>query len=118
MTAFVQNLLQQMQARFQTMSENIVSKNILFSLAKSWADLLAPICQLTRTLIVTDENHVEMLTGPCFFGVLNCNALDDMGSRIDELEQSINDLRTEMGVENSPPPVPKTEGTKPADGSA
>ncbi|PRQ39183.1 putative Heat shock factor binding 1 [Rosa chinensis] len=29
MTAFVQNLLQQMQTRFQTMSDSIVSKNIL-----------------------------------------------------------------------------------------
>ncbi|GKU85464.1 hypothetical protein SLEP1_g140 [Rubroshorea leprosula] len=30
-----------------------------------------------------------------------------MGGRIDELEQSINDLRAEMGVEGSPsPPVP------------
>ncbi|KAM2656900.1 hypothetical protein EV1_012338 [Malus domestica] len=54
MTAFVQNLLQQMQSRFQTMSDSIITKNILI-----------------------------------------------MGSRIDELEQSINDLRTEMGVEGS-----------------
>ncbi|KAM3337408.1 hypothetical protein P3S68_031733 [Capsicum galapagoense] len=30
MTVFVQNLLQQMQTRFQTMSESIISKNILF----------------------------------------------------------------------------------------
>ncbi|KAL5782302.1 hypothetical protein ACOSP7_007331 [Xanthoceras sorbifolium] len=50
MTAFVQNLLLQMQFRFQAMSESI------------------------------------------------------MGNRIDELEQSINDLRTEMGIEASPSP--------------
>ncbi|CDY49963.1 BnaC08g10440D [Brassica napus] len=30
MTAFVQNLLQQMQTRFQTMSDSIITKNILF----------------------------------------------------------------------------------------
>uniref|UniRef100_A0A2N9IBE9 Heat shock factor binding protein n=1 Tax=Fagus sylvatica TaxID=28930 RepID=A0A2N9IBE9_FAGSY len=30
--------------------------------------------------------------------------IDEMGSRIDELEQSINELRTEMGVEGSPSP--------------
>ncbi|GMY27728.1 Heat shock factor binding [Fagus crenata] len=60
MTVFVQNLLQQMQTRFQTMSESIITKNILF--------------------------------------------LFYMGSRIDELEQSINELRTEMGVEGSPSP--------------
>ncbi|XP_019224752.1 PREDICTED: heat shock factor-binding protein 1-like [Nicotiana attenuata] len=56
MTVFVQNLLQQMQTRFQTMSESIISK------------------------------------------------IDEMGNRIDELEQSINDLRTEMGQEGSPSP--------------
>ncbi|XP_047951247.1 heat shock factor-binding protein-like isoform X2 [Salvia hispanica] len=56
MTAFVQNLLQQMQSRFHTMSESIISK------------------------------------------------IDEMGNRIDELEQSINDLRTEMGQEGSPSP--------------
>uniref|UniRef100_A0A8R7R139 Heat shock factor-binding protein 1 n=1 Tax=Triticum urartu TaxID=4572 RepID=A0A8R7R139_TRIUA len=31
MTAFVQNLLVQMQTRFQTMSENIITKNILIN---------------------------------------------------------------------------------------
>ncbi|CAI8615093.1 unnamed protein product [Vicia faba] len=56
MTVFVQNLLQQMQTRFQTMSDSIISK------------------------------------------------IDDMGGRINELEQSINDLRAEMGVESSPSP--------------
>ncbi|XP_070048030.1 heat shock factor-binding protein-like [Nicotiana tomentosiformis] len=56
MTVFVQNLLQQMQTRFQTMSESIISKNI------------------------------------------------EMGNRIDELEQSINDLRAEMGQDGAPSP--------------
>lgn len=38
-----------------------------------------------------------------FFVVyLNCNPLDEMGSRIDELEQSINDLKTEMGADATP----------------
>ncbi|KAF4355176.1 hypothetical protein F8388_012951 [Cannabis sativa] len=43
----------------------------------------------------------------------------NMGSRIDELEQSINDLKTEMGVEGSPSPSlpsnskPKTETGSP-----
>ncbi|WOG83772.1 hypothetical protein DCAR_0102950 [Daucus carota subsp. sativus] len=76
MTVFVQNLLQQMQARFQTMSESI-----------------------------------------CF---LNCNVLDEMGGRINELEQSISELKTEMGAEGSPSPLPppKTEDVKPEEGSA
>ncbi|XP_021634955.2 heat shock factor-binding protein [Hevea brasiliensis] len=56
MTAFVQNLLQQMQSRFQAMSDSIITK------------------------------------------------INEMGSRIDELEQSVNDLRSEMGVEGSPSP--------------
>jgi heat shock factor-binding protein 1 len=60
MTAFVQNLLQQMQTRFQTMSDSIITK------------------------------------------------IDDMGGRINELEQSINDLRAEMGVEGTPPPASKS----------
>ncbi|XP_060174062.1 heat shock factor-binding protein-like [Lycium barbarum] len=56
MTVFVQNLLQQMQTRFQTMSESVISK------------------------------------------------IDEMGNRIDELEQSINDLRGEMGQDGAPSP--------------
>ncbi|GAB2258832.1 hypothetical protein Droror1_Dr00014992 [Drosera rotundifolia] len=32
MTVFVQNLLQQMQSRFQTMSESIITKNILWTI--------------------------------------------------------------------------------------
>ncbi|KAK1286513.1 hypothetical protein QJS10_CPB20g01041 [Acorus calamus] len=64
MTTFVQNLLQQMQSRFQGMSEKILTKNILSN-------------------IVADE----------------------MGSRIDELERSINDLKAEVGPESSPSPL-------------
>ncbi|KAL5199295.1 hypothetical protein ABZP36_020498 [Zizania latifolia] len=70
MTAFVQNLLMQMQTRFQAMSENIISK------------------------------------------------IDEMGARIDELEQSINDLKTEMGTEGMTPTKPKDEESKAADSSA
>lgn len=40
---------------------------------------------------------------PAFF--LDVYALDDMGNRINELEQSINDLKAEMGVEGSPSPA-------------
>ncbi|XP_057539903.1 heat shock factor-binding protein-like [Amaranthus tricolor] len=57
MTVFVQNLLQQMQTRFQAMSESIITK------------------------------------------------VDEMGSRIAELEQGINELKAEMG-EGSPSPSP------------
>ncbi|KAJ4967780.1 hypothetical protein NE237_014481 [Protea cynaroides] len=81
MTVFVQNLLTQMQSRFQAMSESIVSKNILY------------------------------LEGLGFF---NCNVLDEMGERIDELEHSINELKSEMGTEGSPSPLAPTK-TKPED---
>lgn len=53
----------------------------------------------------------------CFF---DQEALDEMGNRIDELEQSINDLRAEMGQEGTPSPStmkPKEE-PKSADESA
>lgn len=57
-----------------------------------------------------------------FCGFLNCDALDEMGSRIDELEHSINDLRAEMGTEGASSPLPpsnaKSDETKPAEGSA
>ncbi|CAN8275021.1 unnamed protein product [Cochlearia groenlandica] len=67
MTVFVQNLLQQMQSRFQTMSDSIITKNILFFYQSS---------------------------------LEHC--------RINELEQSINDLRAEMGVEGTPPLASKS----------
>ncbi|KAG4981808.1 hypothetical protein JHK87_026557 [Glycine soja] len=67
MTAFVQNLLQQMTCQ---------------------------ICKLWN------------------FFFLDVNALDDMGSRINELEQSINDLRAEMGVESSPSPATPAKPTE------
>ncbi|CAA7401124.1 unnamed protein product [Spirodela intermedia] len=70
MTVFVQNLLGQMQSRFQTMSNSI------------------------------GKVH------------LNCRVLDEMGSRIGELEQSINNLKAEMGVENEP--TERTEEKAPA----
>ncbi|WOG97638.1 hypothetical protein DCAR_0416979 [Daucus carota subsp. sativus] len=78
MTVFVQNLLQQMQSRFQTMSDSIISKNILSI------------------------------------------SLDEMGTRIDELEQSINDLKAEMGQEGTPSPsaAKAKEEPKTADDSA
>ncbi|GMH08313.1 hypothetical protein Nepgr_010153 [Nepenthes gracilis] len=86
MTVFVQNLLQQMQSRFQ---------------AIFWVCLWLPL-----------ESS----------GFFNDIALDEMGTRIDELEQSINELRAEMGPEGSPSPSaasrPKPEEAKPTDDSA
>ncbi|WOL12122.1 heat shock factor-binding protein 1 [Canna indica] len=69
MTAFVQDLLVQMRTRFQTMSENIVSK------------------------------------------------IDEMGSRIEELEKSINDIKAEIPKEEGASKL-KLEEDKPSDESA
>ncbi|PRQ26339.1 putative Heat shock factor binding 1 [Rosa chinensis] len=95
MSAFVQNLLQQMQTRFQSMSDNIVTKNILFSDSSSYkqSSLHARVC-----------------------------IAQVMGNRINELERSIGDLRTEMGIEGSPSPAPQSksdeDGGKQDEGSA
>ena len=57
----------------------------------------------------------------CFWTrLLNFKVLDEMGARINELEQSINDLRAEMGPEGSPSPLApskKPDEVKPEDGS-
>ncbi|KAJ0960212.1 hypothetical protein J5N97_026597 [Dioscorea zingiberensis] len=50
-----------------------------------------------------------------FTSFLNCNALDDMGNKIDELEQSINHLKAEMGVDGAVKATP--EETKPSEGA-
>ncbi|OIV91292.1 hypothetical protein TanjilG_01823 [Lupinus angustifolius] len=53
---------------------------------------------------------------------LDFNALDDMGNRINELEQSINELREEIGVEGTSSPAapskPKEEELIKEEGSA
>ncbi|KAG5555038.1 hypothetical protein RHGRI_012545 [Rhododendron griersonianum] len=74
--------------------------------------------QSPADMTVFVQNLLQQMLFVCFF---NYNALDEMGSRIDELEQSINELRTEMGQEGSPSPSaalkPKEE-PKTADDSA
>ncbi|CAK9229117.1 unnamed protein product [Sphagnum troendelagicum] len=79
LTAFVQNLLLQMQSRFQTMSDSIISKNILFHYAS----------------------------------VLSQTLLDEMGSRIDDLEKSIGELVKEAGVDSPPSPSTSSQGQLP-----
>ncbi|KAJ0035345.1 hypothetical protein Pint_24536 [Pistacia integerrima] len=107
MTAFVQNLLQQMQSRFQTMSESIITKNILF-----YFDTLMTCNWGFKTIIIL---KLCALSG--FLVSLITIALDEMGNRIDELEQSINDLRSEMGIEASAPSVPSKPKDEPKTGN-
>ncbi|NXF78835.1 HSBP1 protein, partial [Sclerurus mexicanus] len=66
----VQTLLQQMQDKFQTMSDQIIGRNILF---------------------LTSGLECWHFLDPC--------ALDDMSCRIDDLEKNIADLMTQAGVE-------------------
>lgn len=49
----------------------------------------------------------------CF---LHSDAIDEMGCSINELEQSINNRRAEMGVEGSPRPLALSRA-KPGDGN-
>ncbi|WZY70098.1 hypothetical protein YC2023_002338 [Brassica napus] len=62
---------------------------------QSTADMTAFVQNLLQQMIVAP--HVFMV-----------GSLDDMGGRINELEQSINDLRAEMGVEGTPPAASKS----------
>ncbi|KAL8162810.1 hypothetical protein V2J09_014299 [Rumex salicifolius] len=101
----VQGLLQQMQNRFQTMSDSITTKNILsiaLECLSEWSEFLFSLTETLSTIICS--------------GFLDCIILDEMGGRIAELEQSIGELRSEMGAEGSPSPSaaakPISEETK------
>ncbi|KHG10779.1 Heat shock factor-binding 1 [Gossypium arboreum] len=114
MSVFVQTLLQQIQSRFQTMSESIITKNILF------VELSKIICTLVSNLSTSWEilDYEAKLYEMVFCRL----TLDEMGDRINELEQSINDLKAEMGMEGSPsplaPPKQKSDGANQEDDSA
>ncbi|KAG7468678.1 hypothetical protein MATL_G00145910 [Megalops atlanticus] len=77
LTAVVQTLLQQMQDKFQTMSDQIIGRNILLARCHSCrASWVSPLLSLTVTL-------------------------DEMSTRIDDLEKNIADLMTQAGVEET-----------------
>ncbi|KAL8195002.1 UNVERIFIED_CONTAM: hypothetical protein K2H54_044505 [Gekko kuhli] len=82
LTAVVQTLLQQMQDKFQTMSDQIIGRNILWP----W-DALVSVCGPGKFFSLL---HDFSLTGI---------SLDDMSCRIDDLEKNIADLMTQAGVE-------------------
>ncbi|RZC21773.1 Heat shock factor-binding protein [Glycine soja] len=117
MTAFVQNLLQQMNF----VSSNLGSRQCLTPsfLRISFLDTLqvdidGQRCQFYYIIIGSN------CSSNVFLDIVI--ALDEMGDRINELEQSINDLRSEMGVESTPSPVapakPKEEESNKEEGSA
>ncbi|CAI5504088.1 unnamed protein product [Closterium sp. Naga37s-1] len=76
LTAFVQTLLQQMQARFQTMSETIISRNI--RLAAPYCPFPAPSTSLCDLLPPYSSAHLPLMstfhiafTVMCFLVVYN-----------------------------------------------
>ncbi|KAF4366678.1 hypothetical protein G4B88_010753 [Cannabis sativa] len=93
---------------------------------ESTADMSAFVSTLflyeVGTLLLSNSVSVQDLLQQMVSSSLTCNELDDMGSRINDLEQSINDLKTEMGMEGSPSPVvsskPNADDMKPEEGSA
>ncbi|GAB1293709.1 Heat shock factor-binding protein 1 [Apodemus speciosus] len=78
-TLVVETLLQQMQDKFQIMSDQIIGRNILLL----WRQF--PNC----------GGNVFMIL-PLLGALRNTN---DMSSRIDDLEKNIADLMTQAGVE-------------------
>ncbi|KAF5931389.1 hypothetical protein HYC85_032262 [Camellia sinensis] len=129
MTVFVQNLLQQMQGRFQTMSESIIVVSIYMlepeveSQTAIW--IYCSLCLDSRLFGSAVTKFIVCYVNAFLYDVLvfflNCKVLDEMGARINELEQSINDLRAEMGAEGSPSPLPpskKPDDVKLEEGSA
>ncbi|MBA0687940.1 hypothetical protein Gotri_007042 [Gossypium trilobum] len=67
---------------------------------------------------ITTSSNISNVTSKWFVVF----ALDDMGNRINELEQSINDLKAEMGVEGTSSPLDpskqKSDEAKEDEGSA
>ncbi|KAF8401490.1 hypothetical protein HHK36_012430 [Tetracentron sinense] len=152
MTVFVQNLLEQMQSRFQAMSDSIVTKNILFYMSIPLPQLsISSSCGKMSSLyrnfhvkmrgreeailpayaIHKDQPKLWVLILSAYVSIWHKNSfitsfmnitLDEMGNRINDLEQSINDMKTEMGAEGSLSPMapskPEPDAAKPEDGSA
>ncbi|CAJ1878324.1 unnamed protein product [Sphenostylis stenocarpa] len=99
---------------------------------QSTADMTVFVQKLLQQMLARDafEDLIKELNGSfkvllCGYVFLNVNALDEMGNRINDLEQSINDLRAEMGVESTPSPEipaspakPKEEESNKEEGSA
>ncbi|PIO39733.1 hypothetical protein AB205_0019410 [Aquarana catesbeiana] len=90
LTEVVQNLLQQMQDKFQTMSDQIIGRNIL-----SWTQgvYCGDLVSLYKCDLCTSPLYVLSLI----------QTLDEMSTRIDDLEKNIADLMTQAGVDEEDP---------------
>jgi heat shock factor-binding protein 1 len=102
LTLFVQNLLQQMQTRFQTMSNAIIGRSQCkhtraigqAAAADGRAESLSVslLFELISTLLLLALVFTLSLTSSSF-------AVDEMGGRIDDLEKSIGELMAQAGIE-------------------
>ena len=114
LTIFVQNLLQQMQSRFSTMSDAIIGRSAPappYAAARRAANCATPPRALKIALPeLRAAAAALLLPAP----LLHCaaaparlahraaarrRAVDEMGHRIDELENSIGELMSQAGIE-------------------
>ncbi|KAK8611865.1 hypothetical protein V6N13_131903 [Hibiscus sabdariffa] len=77
----------------------------------------------TADMSIFVQNLLEQMSELCdIYCLLNSGAMDEMGDRIIELENSINDLRAEIRVDCSPSPLTplkqRSGSAKKEDGSA
>ncbi|ERE78678.1 heat shock factor-binding protein 1 [Cricetulus griseus] len=114
-TLVVETLLQQMQDKFQIMSDQIIGRNILLLRRQllNGGDK-REVCKPTsdrQAVTVARRKGKQLLLKPGFRGLEDGDRvgywcvgsltvpLDDMSSRIDDLEKNIADLMTQAGVE-------------------
>lgn len=74
-------------------------------------------CCVVSTVVINIVPSAALFLGEtCAYCFLNCNVLDEMGNKIDELEQSINHLKAEMGMDGAVKATTPEE-TKPSEGT-
>ena len=121
LTIFVQNLLQQMQSRFSTMSDAIIGRSAPAPPCRR----RAPRRELRRAA-TRSQNCAARLAPPlpalllpvpaaparlAHRAAARRRAVDEMGHRIDELENSIGELMSQAGIEEE---AAAAEGAAPA----
>ncbi|KAF4040321.1 Heat shock factor binding protein 1 [Phytophthora infestans] len=92
LSVFVQSLLEQMQSRFAQMSDAIIGRNILFT------KFIFIYARQDRDKSLRIWVFLDYLL--CVFATVG-NPLDEMGSRIDDLEKSIADLMEQTTEDGS-----------------
>ena len=117
LTIFVQNLLQQMQSRFSTMSDAIIGRS---APAPPPPPRAAPRIAPRRRALSNCAARIAppLLPAACAAAPARLahraaarrRAVDEMGHRIDELENSIGELMSQAGIEEEA----AAEGAAPA----